>query len=49
MYVGYYGHAMYVEGVNANGTIRVSQFNWGIRGEYSEMTVSSSGLTYIYF
>ncbi len=49
MYVGYYGHAMYVEGINGNGTIRVSQFNWGIRGEYSEMNVNPSGLTFIYF
>ena len=49
MYVGYYGHAMYVEYVNANGTIHVSQFNWGVRGEYSEMDISPSGLTFIYF
>jgi peptidoglycan hydrolase CwlO-like protein len=49
MYVGYYGHAMYVERINANGTIHVSQFNWGIRGEYSEMDVSPNGLTFIYF
>lgn len=49
MYVGYYGHAMYVEGINGDGTIHVSQFNWGIRGEYSEMNVSPSGLTFIYF
>lgn len=49
MYVGYYGHAMYVEGINGNGTIHVSQFNWGIRGEYSEMNVNPSGLTFIYF
>lgn len=49
MYVGYYGHAMYVERVNANGTIHVSQFNWGVRGEYTEMDISPSGLTFIYF
>lgn len=49
MYVGYYGHAMYVEGINSNGTIHVSQFNWGIAGEYSEMDISASGLTFIYF
>lgn len=49
MYVGYYGHAMYVERINGNGTIHVSQFNWGIRGEYSEMDVNPSGLTFIYF
>ena len=49
MYVGWYGHAMYVERINDNGTIHVSQFNWGIRGEYSEMDVSPSNLTFIYF
>jgi surface antigen len=49
MYVGYYGHVMYVEGINSNGTIHVSQFNWGVRGEYSEMDVNPSGLTFIYF
>jgi|JI10StandDraft_1071094.scaffolds.fasta_scaffold49422_2 surface antigen len=49
MYVGWYGHAMYVERLNSNGTIHVSQFNWGIRGEYTEMDVNPSGLTFIYF
>lgn len=46
---GYYGHAMYVERVNGDGTIRVSQYNYGIRGEYSEMTISSGGLYFIHF
>ncbi len=46
---GYYGHAMYVERVNNDGTIRVSQYNYGVRGEYSEMTVSSAGLYFIHF
>lgn len=46
---GYYGHAMYVERVNGDGTIRVSQYNYGIRGEYSEMTISSAGLYFIHF
>lgn len=46
---GYYGHVAWVESVNGN-TIRVSQYNWGVRGEYSEMTVSASAFdTYIYF
>ena len=47
--VGYYGHSMYVERVNGDGTIMVSQYNYGIRGEYSEMTTSSSGLYFIHF
>lgn len=46
---GYYGHAMYVERVNSDGTIKVSQYNYGIRGEYSEMTISPSGLYFIHF
>jgi peptidoglycan DL-endopeptidase CwlO len=46
---GYYGHVAWVEAVNGN-TITVSQYNWGVRGEYSEMTVSASLFdTYIYF
>lgn len=49
---GYYGHAMYVERINGDGTIHVSQFNWlvnGQSGRYSEMDISSYGLTYVYF
>lgn len=49
---GYYGHAMYVERINGNGTVHVSQFNWLVNGQwgrYSEMDIASSGLTYIYF
>lgn len=49
---GYYGHAMYVERVNGNGTVHVSQFNWLVNGQwgrYSEMDIASSGLVYIYF
>lgn len=49
MYVGYYGHSMYVEGINPNGTIRVSQFNWEVTGRYSEMNIHPAGLTFIYF
>lgn len=46
--VGYYGHAMWVEAVNGN-TIYVSQYNYDYQGHYSEMSISASGLTYIYF
>jgi surface antigen len=45
---GPYGHAMYVEGV-FGGQIHVSQYNYGNRGEYSEMTISASGLYFIHF
>ncbi len=50
--VGYYGHVMWVEAVNSDGSIWISQFNYDFRGNYSEMLVSAgmaSNLTYIYF
>lgn len=46
---GYYGHAMYVESVNGNGTITVSQYNADWRGTYSVVTISPSGLNFIHF
>jgi len=46
--VGAFGHAMWVEAVNGN-TIYVSQYNYDYQGHYSEMSISASGLTYIYF
>jgi peptidoglycan DL-endopeptidase CwlO len=46
---GYYGHAMWVEDVYSNGNIRVSQYNYDYQGHYSEMTIPSGGMTYIYF
>lgn len=50
--VGYYGHVMWVEAVNADGSIWISQYNYDFNGRYSEMYVSpgmASNLTYIYF
>ncbi|HEX7259811.1 MAG TPA: CHAP domain-containing protein [Candidatus Saccharimonadia bacterium] len=44
-----YGHVMYVERVNGNGTIFVSQYNYGNNGEYSTMTISSDDLQFIHF
>jgi len=46
--VGSFGHAMWVEGVSGN-TIYVSQYNYDYTGHYSEMSISASGLTFIYF
>ena len=52
-YVGIYGHSMYVESVNGDGTITVSDYNnnadGGGWGRYHYYTRSASGLTYIYF
>ncbi len=38
--IGAFGHVGYVEAVNADGSILISQYNWDLRGEYSTMTVS---------
>lgn len=47
---GYYGHIMWVESVNPNGTINVSQYNWGLDGRYSEAyNLSPAGLVFIHF
>jgi surface antigen len=46
------GHAMWVEAVNSDGSILVSQYNYNGNGLYSEMEVSAakaSTFTYIYF
>lgn len=45
---GYYGHAMYVEAVSG-GRVYVSQYNYSVNGEYSEMWISASGLYFIHF
>lgn len=45
---GYYGHAMYVEAVSG-GRVYVSQYNYSINGEYSEMWINASGLYFIHF
>ncbi|HSX30765.1 MAG TPA: CHAP domain-containing protein [Candidatus Saccharimonadales bacterium] len=50
--VGAFGHAMWVEAVNPDGSLWVSQYNYDVTGHYSEMAVSASmahSLTYIYF
>jgi len=50
--VGAFGHAMWVEAVNSDGSIYVSQYNYDYQGHYSEMYVSAAQaktFTYIYF
>ena len=49
MNIGYYGHVMYVESVNGDGTITVSDYNFAWDGLYRYYMRSASGLTYIYF
>jgi len=48
---GYYGHTVWVEKVNSDGTINISQMNYGLQGMYSEAyNVSPSTYdTFIYF
>lgn len=46
---GFYGHAMYVEAVLPDGRIHVSQFNYELRGKYSEMTIPKGNLVFIHF
>ena len=46
-YWGDVGHAMYVESVNSDGTINVSQYNADLRGNYS--TVSHRSVAGLYF
>jgi surface antigen/predicted nucleic acid-binding Zn-ribbon protein len=48
-YWGSVGHVMYVEGINGDGSIRVSQYNFGVAGTYSEMNISPSGMEFIHF
>lgn len=48
--IGYYGHVMYVESVNSDGTINISQYNADWNGTYSTArNVSPSGLQFIHF
>lgn len=50
MMSGPYGHTMYVEDVLDGGSqIRISEYNYGWDGRYSERVQSSAGLIYIYF
>lgn len=46
---GTWGHVMYVESVNGDGTINVSQYNAGLDGRYSIGTVSKSNVVFIHF
>ena len=45
-----YGHAMYVESVNGDGTINISQYNASLDGRFSlAYNVQASGLVFIHF
>ncbi len=46
---GYYGHVMYVEAVNSDGTVLVSDYNRMGDGLYRQAVISQSGLVFIHF
>jgi surface antigen len=47
---GYYGHVMYVESVNPNGTINISQYNASLTGTYSRVyNMPKGSLVFIHF
>lgn len=46
---GTYGHVMYVESVNGDGTITISDYNRAGTGKYATSTISASGLSFISF
>lgn len=46
---GTYGHAMYVESVNGDGSINISQYNAALNGRYSTNTISVGSLVFIHF
>lgn len=49
LYIGVYGHAMYVEAVLEGGAkVMVSQYNWAPYA-YNEMILSTSGMEFIHF
>lgn len=46
---GTWGHVMYVESVNPNGSVNISQYNISLTGTYSTGTISAGGLQFIHF
>jgi surface antigen len=46
---GTWGHVMWVEEVYSGNQIKISEYNAGFSGEYSERVINGSGLIYIYF
>jgi surface antigen len=43
------GHSVWVEHINPNGTIHISQYNANEDGQYGEDDISPVGYTFIYF
>jgi surface antigen len=46
---GEHGHSMYIERVNPDGTIMVSQYNKNKTGTYSQENVATTGLVFVHF
>ena len=47
--LGVYGHVMWVEGVNADGTINISEYNYVYANYSMRVNVSTAGLKFIHF
>lgn len=46
---GQHGHSMYVEAVNSDGSIKVSEYNKNKTGTYQQETLQPDGLLFIHF
>ncbi len=46
---GQHGHSMYVEAINNDGTIRVSEYNKNKTGTFMQETIAADGLVFIHF
>jgi surface antigen len=44
-----HGHSMYVESINTDGSINISQYNINKTGTYSQDTIRPDGLQFIHF
>jgi surface antigen len=46
---GEHGHSMYIERVNPDGTVLVSQYNKNKTGTYSQENVATTGFVFVHF
>lgn len=44
-----FGHSMYVESINGDGSLNISQYNVNSSGGYSVETIKPDGLVFIHF
>jgi len=46
---GQHGHSMYVESINSDGTLHVSEYNKNKTGTFQQETIAADGLLFIHF